>query len=66
MAAPKQFSSNNNNTPRPGMNRNGRDNRNRRGNDNGPRRNERIRAPEIRCIWPWSTSSEPPTVNRIE
>lgn len=51
MAAPKQFSGNN--AARPGMNRNNRDgNKNRRGHDNGPRRNERIRVPEIRCIGP--------------
>ena len=53
MAAPKQFSGNS--AARPGMNRNGngRDGRNnRRGHDNGPRRNERIRVPEIRCIGP--------------
>lgn len=53
MAAPKQFSGNN--AARPGMNRNGngRDARNnRRGRDAGPRRNDRIRVPEIRCIGP--------------
>ena len=53
MAAPKQFSGNS--AARPGMNRNGngRDGRNnRRGHDNGPRRNERIRVPEIRVIGP--------------
>ncbi len=51
MAAPKQFA------PRPGYNsggnRGGANNRNNnRRNDFGPRRNERIRATEVRCIGP--------------
>ncbi len=46
MAAPKQFQ------PRPGYNRGGQNNRNNRRNDFGPRRNERIRAMEVRCIGP--------------
>lgn len=50
MAAPKQFGGNNN-SARPGQNRGSFNNRNNR-RDMGPRRNERIRVPEIRVIGP--------------
>jgi len=50
MAAPKQFGGNNN-SARPGQNR-GSFNNNRNRRDFGPRRNERIRASEIRVIGP--------------
>lgn len=51
MAAPKQFGGNGNNYSRPGQNRGSYNNRNNR-KDFGPRRNERIRAPEVRVIGP--------------
>lgn len=50
MAAPKQFGGNSN-SARPGQNR-GSFNRNNNRRDSGPRRNERIRVPEIRVIGP--------------
>ena len=51
MAAPKQFGGNNN-SARPGQNRGSYNNRNNNRRDTGPRRNERIRVPEIRVIGP--------------
>ena len=51
MAAPKQFGGNNN-SARPGFNRGSSYNNNRNRQDFGPRRNERIRAPEVRVIGP--------------
>lgn len=51
MAAPKQFGGNNS-SARPGQNRGSYNNRNHNRRDMGPRRNERIRAPEVRVIGP--------------
>lgn len=52
MAAPKQFGGNSN-SARPGQqNRGSYNNRNKNRRDMGPRRNERIRVPEVRVIGP--------------